>query len=466
MICTGMLDLSLQLFLMKNKKNIFFFLILFLLSNCSFDSKTGIWKGSEDERKRIAELEKRQNEILNVDKVYSSDDFFSEEKSLTKKIKLSKPKDNLSWVMSGLNYQNFLGNIYLSGINNIFLKEKIGKNKSSLSNITHTLAVYKNNIFFSDSKGTIFNVNQSGKINWKKNIYKKIYKKIYKNLTFSIYKENIYVADNLGFIYAINLTTGNVVWIKNHGVPLKSKIKIYEGKIFLINQDNRILALNEKDGSVIWDIRSIESFIKSQNLLSIALSEYGYGYIIASTSSGDLIKANVNNGNIDWSVNTLKTVYSHGTDFFKSSDIVISNDKVIFSTQREIFSFNLDSGFMNWESKVSSIGTPIIDGTNIFLVTENGFFVVMDINNGEIILSKNILKTLKEKKQSTKITGFVMGSGKIYSVTENGYLIVNSALSGKVENFEKIGKSINSTPIIADGRLFIYTKDSKLLGLN
>ena len=29
--------------------------------------------------------------------------------------------------MSGLNHQNFLGNIYLSGIDNIFLKKKLEK---------------------------------------------------------------------------------------------------------------------------------------------------------------------------------------------------------------------------------------------------------------------------------------------------------------------------------------------------
>ena len=40
---------------------------------------------------------------------------------------------NLSWEMSSLNHQNFLGNIYLSGIDNIFLKKKIGKNKFSAS---------------------------------------------------------------------------------------------------------------------------------------------------------------------------------------------------------------------------------------------------------------------------------------------------------------------------------------------
>ena len=90
----------------------------------------------------------------------------------------------------------------------------------------------------------------------------------------------------------------------------------------------------------------------------------------------------------------------------------------------------------------------------------------MNINTGKIISSEYILKTLKLRKQNTKITGFIMGSGKIYSVTLNGYLIVSSASSGKIENFKKIAKSITSSPIINNGKLFVYTKKSKLLGFN
>ena len=69
-------DLSSHLFLMINKKNLIFFLIFILLNNCSFDNKTRIWKGSEKEKKRISELEKQQKQILNVEKIYSSEDIF------------------------------------------------------------------------------------------------------------------------------------------------------------------------------------------------------------------------------------------------------------------------------------------------------------------------------------------------------------------------------------------------------
>ena len=446
---------------MIDKKKLIFFLIFILLSNCSFDKKTGIWKETEEEKEKVSELEKKQKEIIDIYKVYSSENIYSKEIFLSKNIILSKPKKNSSWKMSGLNHQNFLGNIYLSGIDNTFLKKKIGKNKFSISKIMASPLTFKNNIILSDNSGTIFNISDKGKINWKKNIYKKIYKNIYKNLNFSIYQNKIYVLDNIGFIYAISLDTGQLVWIKNHRIPLRSNIKIFENKIFLVNQDNRLLCLNTKDGSKIWDVRSISSFIKSQNFLSLALSKKGD--VISVNSSGDLFKAKGSNGNIYWGSSS---ILLDSTDFFKSSEIVIINDDIIFSAGPSIFSYNLNNGFINWQQNVSSIGAPIIDGENIFFVTDNGYFIIMNKNNGKILSSNNIFKILKKKKRETKVTGFIMGSGKIYSVTLNGYLIVSSAASGKVEYFKKIGDPIISAPVIDNGKLYILTKNSRIIGLN
>ena len=77
---------------MNKKKNLIFFLILILLVNCSFDNKTGIWSGGEDEKRKIAELEEKQNQAIYTDKIYSSENVYSEEKALVKKISLSEPK--------------------------------------------------------------------------------------------------------------------------------------------------------------------------------------------------------------------------------------------------------------------------------------------------------------------------------------------------------------------------------------
>jgi len=450
--------------MIKKIKYLIFLLIFILFVSCSFDNKTGIWSGSEKEKIKAAELEKEQKRIIDVVRIYTSESTSSKEIPAVKSISLTEPKTNSSWKMSGLNLQNFVGNIYLSGIGNNFLKKKIGKDKFSISQVMSSPLVFNDNIIFADDTGTIFSINQRGKINWKKNIYKKIYKKIYKNLSFSIYKDKIYIADNIGFIYAISLENGKIIWIKNHGIPLKSKIKVFDNKIFIINQDNRLLCLDTENGSKIWDVRSIQSFIKSQNFLSLAVSKEGD--LVALGSSGDLLKVKANNGQIDWSLSTTGSVSDIGEAFFKSSAIVISDNDIIFSASSLIFSFNLSNGFLNWQVDIGSKNTPIIDGNNIFLISDNGYYVNLDRNSGKIIWSTNILKILKKKKQMTQITGFIMGSGKIYATTLNGYLIVCSAVSGNIEYFKKIGNQITAAPIINDGSLYILTENSRILGFN
>ena len=450
--------------MIKNKKYLIIVLIIYLFTGCSFDSKTGIWSGDEKEKQKIAELEKEQNQKINVEKAYSSENIYLREISAVKKVILNQPTKNLDWKMSGLNLQNFMGNSYLSSTSNNFLKKKIGKNKFSNSKVMASPIVINNNILLTDDTGTIFYISRSGELHWKKNIYKKINKKISKNLSLSVYKKKIYIADNIGFIYSIDLNTGKLIWIKNHGIPIKSKIKVFDNKIFVINQDNRIICFETENGSKIWDVRSVSSFIKSQGYLTLAITKEGD--LLTINSSGDLTKFEINYGRIYWSLNVTSSLFAHDKDFFESSDVVLDDDKIIFSTISSIFSYDLTNGYLNWKVDLNSTNTPIIVKDNIFLVSNNGYFINLNRSSGEIVWSTNILKVLKRKKQKTEVTGFILGSGKVYATTLNGYLIVCSASSGKVESFKKIGNSIVADPIISDGSLYILTENSKLFGFN
>ena len=47
----------------KSSAHIFLFILTIFLTSCSFDKVTGIWSGSEEQVKRVKELEKQQKEI-------------------------------------------------------------------------------------------------------------------------------------------------------------------------------------------------------------------------------------------------------------------------------------------------------------------------------------------------------------------------------------------------------------------
>ncbi len=445
----------------RNIKFLFILLIFNFNISCSFDNKTGLWTGEENEKKRADKLEEQQN--IEIIKIYSSENIYSKEISPTRQVILSEPKKNFSWLTSGKNLQNSLGNIYLSGIKNNFLKKRIGKDKFTTLAFRATPLIFEDKIFYSDDAGTIFCISKNGKIFWKKNIYKKIYKKIYKTLTFSIDAGFIYVADNLGFLYSINLNDGKIEWIKNHGIPIKSNVKIFKNKIFVINQDNRLLAFDKMDGKKLWDVRSISSFIKPLNHLGLGIDKNGL--VVMLGSSGDLLKVN-SKGRVIWSRSISGSISLDENVFFESSDLNLIENEIIFSSSRAIFSINSLNAYTNWQQNMKSTSTPIVDGENVFVVTDNGFLVNIERKTGEIIYSTEILKILKKRKQKTYISGFILGSGKIYITTLNGHLIICSASTGKVEFFKNIGDRILTGPIINEGSLYILTEKSRILGFN
>ena len=71
--------------------------------------------------------------------------------------------------------------------------------------------------------------------------------------------------------------------------------------------------MNTKNGTKIWDIRSNASFIKIQNLLSIAVTKKGQ--VFGINSSGDLFKVNASSGELYWALNTTESLFAHASDF-------------------------------------------------------------------------------------------------------------------------------------------------------
>ena len=83
-------------------KLFYFFAILLLLNNCSFDNKTGIWKNENN-------IGKSENVIFkDFKEVVTSDSTFEKEIILNKNLKifLSKPEVNVDWKDYFFNYNN------------------------------------------------------------------------------------------------------------------------------------------------------------------------------------------------------------------------------------------------------------------------------------------------------------------------------------------------------------------------
>ena len=101
------------------------------------------------------------------------------------------------------------------------------------------------------------------------------------------------------------------------------------------------------------------------------------------------------NGRIYWTLSTSDSMSGGDSNFFGSSDIVIVDNEIIFSNSSSIFSYNLINGYLNWKVNIGSKNTPIIDGNNVFLLSDNGYFVNLNRKSGFRVIIP--FQTLQQK---------------------------------------------------------------------
>ncbi len=426
--------------------NIFkYIILLILLNNCSLDTKSGIW----------TDIENIQLDKDSTSEIFVKEKLFNKEFNQNLKIKLTSRLTNNSFVN---NLTNNTGRINYDGE-----LKKISKFKfSKINNFEYyepELIFDSNNLIFFEKKGTIIKFDLNSKIIWKKNYYNKEEKKSKPVLTFAQNSETLIVVDNLSKYYALNIKDGTLLWSKYNSSPFNSQIKTYKDKFFVIDLNNVLRCISVKDGKEFWNVKASNTFIKSQKKLSIIIVK---DILYFNNSSGDITAVDINTGIMLWQIPTQNNTIYEDTFLLKNSNLVASNQIIIFSNNKnEFYSIDSKSGNLKWKQNINSSIQPSIINNLIFTVTNEGFLTLIDSKTGNIIRITDVFSSIKTKKrEKLKPVGFVVAKHNIYLTTNKGKLFIIDIETGKTKLINKIDKNKISRPFILNRNLFLIKDDS------
>ncbi len=426
-------------------KNIFFLFILIIFSNCSLDTKTNIWKETNEENKnnQLKEIFKKSNFEL---------------KELNTNIKINL-KDKFSKNSFENNLRNNLGYLNYDGSLKKIKSIKFDKVKNFKFVDKEIHFTQGNKIIFSEKRGSIIKVDEDLKKIWKVNHYTKNEKKTHPNLFFASNSNYLIVADSISNYYKINLINGDLVWKKNNTAPFNSQIKIYKDKFFVVDLENILRCYSIETGEEIWSFKSESSYINSQNKLSMVID---VNKVVFINSLGDITALRLNNGRLLWQTPTQLTAIKEDSFTLKNSELVLSKKNIYFSNNKnELFSINLNNGRINWKQLVNSGLKPSLIGNLLFIFSRNGFFVIIDTNNGNIIRVTQILIDNKsfEKLKISPIS-FLIGKKNVYLNLNNGKIIRIKILDGKFLDLSKIDSKVISQSYMFNQNLFLLKENS------
>ena len=427
------------------------FLLFLFTSNCSLDTKTGLWTSSE----------KIESETKSIEIIFKKTEIFDKEFNTNIKINLKNDYKKNSFIN---NLSNNNGIINFDGKLKKISKFKFSKIKQFDFYQPELLISKKSTLIFFDDKGTIFNFNKKNNLLWKNNIYKKNEKKLKPILYFASNNESLVVADNLANFYALDINDGSLIWSNRNSAPFNSQIKIHKDKFFVIDFENVLRCISVKNGKELWNYKTEKSFIKSQQKLSLIIYENKLVFI---NTLGDLSSIDINTGQLLWQTPTQSSEIYENYFSLKNSDLIYSN-KTIYSSnnKNEFFAIDSNNGVIKWKQSINSNLRPTFADGIVLTISLEGYFVVVDSRNGNILRITSIFDQIKNyKKKNIKPEGFIVTKNKIYLSLNNGSLIIIDILSGKPIDVIKIDNEKISRPYILHNDMFIV-KDNAILKLN
>jgi len=432
---------------------IFYLLLIFLyISNCSLDTKSGLWTKSE---KLDSENNKLEVKIFEEDEVY--------EKELNTGLKI-KLKNNLKKNSFINNLGNNNGVISFSGTIDKIKKFKFSKIDKFDNYQPELLFTNTNNLIFFDDKGSVLNFSPDNKLIWKENYYSKREKKLKPILYFAANEKTLIVADSISKYYAININDGKLNWIKNNIAPFNSQVKVFKDKFFVVDFENILRCFSIKDGKEIWNFKTEKSFIKSQQKLSLIINN---DRVIFVNTLGDVSSIDIKTGNLIWQTPTQSSDIYENYFSLKNSDLILENNTIYFSNnQNQFFAIDKRNGVIKWIQNLNSNLRPTFADSLVFTITLEGYLVAIDSRNGNIVRMTNIINKIKNyKKENIKPIGFIISQDKIYLSLSNGRLIIIETLTGKPVEIKKIDNEKISRPYVLNNNMYII-KDNAILKLN
>ena len=417
---------------------------LTFLNQCSLNENSRIWKDKE----------KKLEAQKNIKKVFLEDKKITTEFNQELKLDLSIIKFNNKIIDDKNNYgsQNYEG-----------LIDKIGNYKFSkfedINQLNFKPIFLEDGLIFFDKKGSIIRYNDKTKVLWKQNHYSKSEKKLRPKLDFIQDGENLLITDSIAKYYSVNINSGELNWSKNNIYPFNSDIKKHKNKIFVIDYKNTLRCFNISDGNECWNLKTEDSFTISNSKFSLIVIN---DKVIFSNSIGDITAVDIETGVIIWQLPTQSSSIINETYNFKISKLVSDGNSIIFSNNKnEFHSIDVKTGTINWINEINSNITPIITENLIFTVSNEGYLIVIEKNNGNIIRVTDLFKNYKlKKRKNINPVGFVIGNTNLYLTNTDGKMIVVDLSLGDIKKIEKISGDFISRPFIFNQNLFVIRNGS------
>ena len=294
---------------------------------------------------------------------------------------------------------------------------------------------------------------------WKTRVFPRQYLKNYQTPKIGYSNNKIFAIAGSNKIAAVNDADGKILWEKDMAaIPVSAPVSSDE-MIYVSTNDNKLYAMNQVDGELQW----IHSGIFRPTAIFGAADPVIYkNLIIVSYSSGEIYAIDKKTGESIWSQNLNLNKAVNSNFYLNDIDATpLVKDEVVYSIGNGglMMAMKIKDGNYLWKKEIAGIVDFWLVGDFLFVINNDNKLLAIHKKTGGIKWILQLPNLKKEKKPQTKIlySGLVMAGGKLLISESGGKLLIVDPISVKIEKTYKIGAKISHAPMVLNNKIYFYT---------
>jgi outer membrane protein assembly factor BamB len=355
----------------------------------------------------------------------------------------------------------------------------VGSEPKTGLNISSPPIVAENKIFTIDGKGIIQarDLNNPKKLIWQidpekqyrdEGMYRSITNFFYDsddflggNISYSLGK--IFLTTKRGNVAAFYSDTGEKIWFKKIGVPIRSAPVAQDGNLIFTTIDNKTYNLNSKNGDKKW---LHDGYEEKSKLYSSPSALIINDNVLVTYSSGEVFLLSLNSGGVKWtsiiSPNITTTLNPSVNDIHKTPTI---HKGIVYFVAGDgsLMAIDYDNGDILWTLQGQNLDKrPWAVSEFLFTGDRRGNLVAVAAKTGRVVWKSKLQTAEAIEDDNLKFTDPVLVNGKIMVADNDGYLRAYSTDNGAILFETSISSSVHLRPTIANEKLLLLSNEANL----
>ena len=268
----------------------------------------------------------------------------------------------------------------------------------------------------------------------------------------TVHEDVVYVPGGDGVLYALRATNGELLWKYDAGEQLATPPVITEGRVFVASQGNVLYAVEAQTGKWLWQYRrDLPTGFMVHGASAPAVS---MGTLFVGFNDGAVVALEPDSGIVKWE----RVISNEGREFLDVDTTPVIDDQgrvFVASYKNGIYALNGETGDVLWNTATAGVTGAIGRGDVVFASGDRGLTAVL-ADDGKV------LWTLSLDKKSAQPPAFVRGM--IVTPVNNSLMFVDPS-TGRTRLEWDPGQGVSSTPVYADGHLYVLSNNGYLYAL-